>query len=41
VASLRGFIDSLWDVALARFKLQAERAARQRATVERKTRETR
>ena len=31
VATLRGFIDSLWDVALARFKLQAEKVARERA----------
>src|SRR5512138_3509961 len=31
VATLRDFIDSLWDVGLARFKLQAEKVARQRA----------
>jgi DNA-binding transcriptional ArsR family regulator len=31
VATLRGFIDSLWDVGLARFQLQAEKVARQRA----------
>ena len=31
VASLRDFIDSLWDVGLARFKLQAEKVARERA----------
>ncbi len=30
VASLRDFIDSLWDVGLARFKAQAEALARQR-----------
>jgi hypothetical protein len=30
VASLRDFIDSLWDVGLARFKLQAEKVARER-----------
>jgi len=41
VATLRDFIDSLWDVALARFRLQAERVARQRAAAARKTRETR
>lgn len=29
VASMRDFIDSLWDVGLARFKAQAEAAARQ------------
>ncbi len=29
VASLRDFLDSLWDVGLARFKAQAEAAARQ------------
>jgi DNA-binding transcriptional ArsR family regulator len=28
LASLRDFIDSLWDVGLARFKLQAEKVAR-------------
>lgn len=39
VATLRDFIDSLWDVALARFKQQAEKAARQRAAAQRKTRE--
>ena len=38
VATLRGFIDSLWDVGLARFKLQAEKVTRQRAEP-RKTRE--
>jgi DNA-binding transcriptional ArsR family regulator len=31
VASLRDFIDSLWDVSLARFKAQAEALARQHA----------
>ena len=31
VATLRDFIDSLWDVGLARFKLQAEKIARERA----------
>lgn len=31
VASLRDFIDSLWDVGLARFKLQAEKVALERA----------
>jgi|SRR4051812_8949418 DNA-binding transcriptional ArsR family regulator len=31
VATLRDFIDSLWDVGLARFKLQAEKVARERA----------
>jgi DNA-binding transcriptional ArsR family regulator len=31
VATLRGFLDSLWDVGLARFQLQAEKVARQRA----------
>lgn len=41
VATLRGFIDSLWDVALARFKLQAETVARQRAAAKRHTREKR
>jgi DNA-binding transcriptional ArsR family regulator len=41
VATLRDFIDSLWDVALARFRLQAEKVARQRASAERKPRETR
>jgi len=41
VATLRDCIDSLWDVALARFKLQAEKVARQRASVQRKPRETR
>ena len=41
VATLRDFIDSLWDVALARFKQQAEKAARQRAAAQRKTREPR
>ena len=30
VASLRDFIDSLWDVGLARFKLQAEKVTRER-----------
>ena len=39
VATLRDFIDSLWDVGLARFKLQAEKVARQRAAEQRKTRE--
>jgi len=39
VATLRDFIDSLWDVGLARFKLQAEKVARQRASEQRKTRE--
>src|SRR5262245_54010730 len=36
VATLRDFIDSLWDVGLARFKLQAEKVARQRAAAQRK-----
>ena len=36
VASLRDFIDSLWDVGLARFKLQAEKVARERAAAQRK-----
>jgi len=40
VASLRDFIDSLWDVGLARFKLQAEKVARQRAVEQRKNRES-
>src|SRR5262245_6043470 len=31
VATLHDFIDSLWDVGLARFKLQAEKVARERA----------
>ena len=31
VATLRGFIDSLWDVGLARFKAHAEALARSRA----------
>ena len=35
VASLHDFIDSLWDVGLARFKLQAEKVARQRAAAAR------
>jgi DNA-binding transcriptional ArsR family regulator len=39
VATLREFIDSLWEVSLARFKLQAEKVARQRAAAQRKTRE--
>ena len=39
MTTLRDFIDSLWDVGLARFKLQAEKVARQRAGAERKTRE--
>jgi DNA-binding transcriptional ArsR family regulator len=39
VATLRDFIDSLWDVGLARFKLQAEKVARQRAAEQRKNRE--
>jgi len=39
VATLRDFIDSLWDVGLARFKLQAEKVARQRAAEPRKTRD--
>ena len=34
VASLRDFIDSLWDVGLARFKLQAEKVARERAAAQ-------
>ena len=41
VATLREFIDGLWDVALARFKLEAERVARQRAAAARNTRGTR
>ena len=36
VASLRDFIDSLWDVGLARFKLQAEKVARERSAKQRK-----
>ena len=39
VATLRDFIDSLWDVGLARFKLQAEKVARQHAAEQRKNRE--
>ena len=39
VATLRDFIDSLWDVGLARFKLQAEKVARRRAAEQRKNRE--
>jgi len=39
VATLRDFIDNLWDVGLARFKLQAEKVARQRAAGQRKNRE--
>jgi len=39
VATLRDFIDSLWDVGLVRFKLQAEKVARQRAAEQRKNRE--
>ena len=31
VESLRGFIDSLWDVGLARFRAEAESLARERA----------
>ena len=31
IATMRDFIDSLWDVGLARFKLQAEKIARERA----------
>jgi DNA-binding transcriptional ArsR family regulator len=31
MASLRDFIDGLWDVGLSRFKLQAEKVARERA----------
>ena len=31
IATMRDFIDSLWDVGLARFKLQAEALARARA----------
>ena len=31
VATLRDFIDSLWDVGMARFKMQAEALARERA----------
>jgi DNA-binding transcriptional ArsR family regulator len=31
IATMRDFIDSLWDVGLARFKLQAEALARDRA----------
>lgn len=31
IATMRDFIDSLWDVGLARFKLQAEAVARARA----------
>ena len=34
--ALRDFIDSLWDVGLARFKLQAEKVARERAATQRK-----
>lgn len=41
VATLRGFIDSLWSVGLARFKLQAENAARQAAPAPRTKREFR
>ncbi len=33
VASLRSFVDSLWDVGLMRFKAEAESLARQRAAV--------
>lgn len=32
IATMRGFIDSLWDVGLARFKARAEALARSRAT---------
>ncbi|MCW5658510.1 MAG: winged helix-turn-helix transcriptional regulator [Burkholderiaceae bacterium] len=39
VESLRSFIDSLWDVGLARFKRQAEKVARERAVGQRKIRE--
>ena len=39
ISTMRDFIDSLWDVGLARFKLQAEKVARQRALEQRKTRE--
>jgi DNA-binding transcriptional ArsR family regulator len=31
IATIRDFIDSLWDVGLARFKAQAEALARERA----------
>lgn len=31
VASMRDFIDSLWDMGLARFKAQAEAVARERS----------
>ncbi len=31
VASMRSFIDSLWDVGLARFQVEAEALARERA----------
>jgi len=31
LASLRGFVDSLWDVGLARFRIEAEAVARERA----------
>jgi DNA-binding transcriptional ArsR family regulator len=41
VATLRDFIDNLWDVGLARFKLQAEKVARQRATATRNAKEKR
>ncbi len=33
VASMRSFIDSLWDVGLARFHAEAEAVARQRAVL--------
>lgn len=32
IATMRGFIDSLWDVGLARFNARAEMLARARAT---------
>jgi len=41
VATLREFIDSLWDVGLARFRLQAEKVARQRVAAARKLRSKR
>ena len=42
VASMRSFIDSLWDVGLARFRAEAESLARERAVSRpRRSKETR
>ena len=39
IATMRDFIDSLWDVGLARFKAHAEALARQRARIPRASKE--